>query len=179
MRCLFISIIILLISSASAWSQQIDLSTVKIKETIDLREDQTASKWRMVVLMARDGEPGHAYVAALTFREDTNTFVTDGAFGLYPTENLSKWVLGKVSGDLFIEGNDQFPDIAAIVWTNPKQHQSILDLRDKYQKEGTYALLVKDCVSLVADTAKILGMKKPKLTFTPYEYIKELISKNG
>lgn len=158
----------------SALSQTINLNEVQEKKTIDLRADLTPDAWKMVVLMARDGNPGHAYVAALSYRDDIEGFVTDGAFGLYPAESLNKWILGEVKGVVDIGGGDASPDVAVIVWTNPKEHSDVLGLRDKFQKEGTYSLLAKDCVSLVAEAAKKLGLNTPSLTVTPYGYVKRV-----
>lgn len=175
------SIMVALVLSAfsqTAFCQTIDLSEVHEKKTIDLRTDLSPDTWKMVVLMARDGYPGHAYVAALSYRDDIKGFVTDGAFGLYPAEALNKWILGEVKGSVDIGGGDANPDVAVIVWTNHKKHSDVLELRDKFQKEGTYELLANDCVSLVAEAARKLSLNTPPLTVTPYGYVKGVLDIN-
>lgn len=50
---------------------------------------------------------------------------------------------------------------------------------DKKYAGATYALGVKDCVSLSADVARVCGLTLPELNFTPYGLIQILRVYNG
>ncbi len=154
----------------------IDLSQVALKKTVDLRADKSSSNWRMVILLARQGVPGHAYVAAASFREDSESFVTDSVFGLYPKND--KWGIWEVPGGPELDKKDSKPDVALIIWTNPAQHAQAIATRERYTAEGKYQLVAKDCVSLISDVADILGLNKPPLALLPYPFVKGLLERN-
>lgn len=172
----------LLIGSTSAGSAQtIDLSLLPDdkKKTVDRRSDLTPQAWRMAVFMARDGEPGHAFLALLTFQEDIGGFVTDGVWGLYPGEgDIGRWGLNAVPGSIDVFADDSRPDGALLVWINPSQHQEITDIAEKYKKEGVWQLLFSDCVSLFAESARAAGLSTPLLTLKPYPFLNGVIAGN-
>lgn len=160
----------------------IDLGTVDNKETVDRRTDLTPEAWRMAVFMARDTSLadqsiGHAYIALLTYRDDIESFVTDSVFGLYPNEG-EKFSLGAMPGGIDLRPLDQRPDAALLVWINPDQHRSIADIAERYQKEGEYQLLLKDCVSLMSEAATAAGLTKSPIAIHPWAYVNDLIFLN-
>lgn len=161
----------------------IDLAEVDAKETVDRRSDLTPEAWRMAVFFARDTSIdnrsiGHAYVALLSFRLDTESFVTDRVFGLYPDEG-EKFRLGRMPGGIDLRPLDQKPDAALLVWINPAQHQTISDIADRFDREGEYQLLLKDCVSLMSEAASAAGLTKSPITLHPWAYVKDLMFLNN
>lgn len=182
-KTLMSAVVFSLAVATAGLAQEIDLSLVpeNAKKTIDRRSDLSPQAWRMAVFMARDGEPGHAYIALMTFREDINSFVTNGVWGLYPTGggDLGKWSLNAVPGSLDLSSSDSKPDAAFIVWINPEQFHAIEDIASGYNKEGKWQLLFSDCVSLMADSARAAGLTTPILTLQPYAFLSDLMSGNS
>ncbi|WP_171206595.1 hypothetical protein [Ruegeria sp. HKCCA0235A] len=173
-------------SASLIWAEDIpviDLSQVESKETVDRREDLSPQAWRMAVFFARDTSItdlsiGHAYVALLTFREDTESFVTDGVFGLYPDKD-EKFSLGKMPGGIDLRPLDERPDSALLVWINPAQHQAIEEIAQKFEKAGEYQLLLNDCVSLMSEVATAAGLTKSPITLHPWAYVNDLMFLNN
>ena len=161
----------------------LDLDKITNKKTVDRREDTSPTAWRIVVFLARAGSGsvqkslGHAYLSLLSFREDANTFSAESTFGLYPLQEAD-WILQEVPGAPDVLPSDAQPDIAMLVWTNRSQYEAVLGLRDLYKSQGTWQLLVNDCVSLMAKAAELLDLARPVMSLTPDGYVEELMKKN-
>lgn len=176
----------IIFSASLAWAEGIpviDLSQVESKKTVDRREDLSPQAWRMAVFFGRDTSItdvsiGHAYVALLTFREDTKSFVTDSVFGLYPDKDV-KFSLGNMPGGIDVRPLDERPDSALLVWINPAQHQAIQDISQKFEKIGEYQLLLNDCVSLMSEVATAAGLTKSPITLHPWAYVNDLMLLNN
>ncbi len=176
----------LLVIVAPVNAQTIDLEKVDEKKTVDKRTNLSPDNWHMLVFFARDRNPdvnsktGHAYIAALTFRDDIQSFVADSVFGLYPSQG-KEWILDyiDIDGDVDLSPADTDPDAALLVWVNKDVYQKALDIRDNWKKKGTWVLLLKDCVSMVGAVAEAAKLKKPGLTTVkPISYVKELMQLN-
>ena len=123
--------------SLAADISNIDLKTVEIKNTIDKRKDLSPEQWRMLVFFARDTNPnldskyGHAYVAALKYRDDIQGFVTDSVFGLYPYEGKD-WKLDFIDldGSVDVKPADKYAEIVLLVWVNTSAYQQALSSRE-------------------------------------------------
>lgn len=184
-KAMFLLVAALMFAANSARGQGIpdlDLGAVESKKTVDRRSDKTPEAWRMAVFFARNVNAeekaiGHAYVALLTYRDDIEGFVTDRVFGLYPDQS-PKWILNVVPGGINLKPEDQFPDAALLVWINPDMHAAIGDAADKFDAEGEYQLVAKDCVSLMAKAAELADLTRPSLALHPYTYLSELARLN-
>lgn len=166
-----------LVDNALADEPVIDLGKVKNKKSIDRRSDKSPVAWRMAVFLARGGVPGHAYVALMTFQDDIQGFVTNGVWGLYPVSS-KKWTLGAVPGGLEIRPDDSEPNAALLVWINPDQFANIEGVANRYNADGEWQLLLSDCVSLLADSAREAGLSTPGLTLRPLPFVEDLMAMN-
>lgn len=183
-----IALIIIGILPEVVSSQTIDLSKVDEKKSIDLRIDKSEDAWRMLVFMARDSDPsqdskvGHAYVAAMQWRSDIQSFVTLSVFGAYPySGDNSRGLLDyiDIDGSITLEPLDQYPDAALLVWVDEAQLADAIAVRDQWQRDGVWVGLLADCVSMFRDVASSVGVKLPvRLAKLPYPYIKEVMAEN-
>ena len=172
-------------SDDEASMAKIDLNSVKNKKTVDKRANKTPDEWRMLVLMARDAEPenalnsGHAFIAAMTYRDDLQSFDTNAVFGLYPVEG-STWGVINAPAEVEIKEDDQYPSSALIVWTNKAQHASALALKDNYARQGDFTLIFNDCVSFMKEIATLCDLEQPSTDdrLYPIHYVNGLIDKN-
>lgn len=164
-------------------AQEIDLGKIENKKSIDIRSDKNADNLYMIIFFARkensekNSKFGHAYMATLIF--ESNTFQPTGVFGLYPKDDKN-WALGKFSGGTDLKNLDSEPDAALLVWVNRDAYDAVLEERDKFEKEGTWALLIKDCVSMMHAVAKSTGLKIPKRAPAdyPHDYLTKLMKEN-
>lgn len=164
-------------------AQNINLSQIEDKGFVDVRKDKSSTNLYMFIFFARDKKltagslAGHAYVAALKFRNDTESFVTKSVFGLYPKKTV--WHLGNLPGKIALTSLDQKPGTALFVWVNRKQYDKAISIRDKWKKKGTWNAFDADCVSMMAAVAKAVGLKVPKRKNDfPYTYLQKLKKAN-
>ena len=160
------SIFLILNSVPSAQSAEgtIKLEKVLHKDFFDLRNNKNAKNLYMILFLARKpnipkASLGHAYVATLEFREDINSFVSTGVFGMYPDTDIKAWRLG--AGKLNIKPEDSDPDHVIYVWVNKNQYQKAVSIREKWEKRGTWKPLKGDCATLMLEIAKSIGLKVP------------------
>lgn len=175
-------------AESAADAPQIELAKVDLKKSIDLRENKSEDAWRMLVFMARDSNPekdsntGHAYVAALKWRADIQGFVTISVFGAYPyAGDNSRGKLDYIDGDgsIGLEPLDQFPEAALLVSVDSDQLARAIAVRDKWQREGEWSILFKDCVTMFQDVARTVGLNLPNRKYNkPYDYLVKVIDKN-
>lgn len=175
---------VILINSSAFGAETIDMAKVKNKVTIDLRKEQSSNNLFMVIFFARkpasekDSKVGHAYAATLEFHEDTDSFVETGVFGLYPKEKA--WHLGKFPGKVDLTELDANPNVALLSWVNKPEYEKVLALRLKWEKKGTWQALQGDCVSMMSETAKEVGLKVPNRGqgILPYDFLTNLVRLN-
>lgn len=176
------------VMSVPIHARNIDLAKVDVKKSIDLRNDKSEDAWRMLVFMARDSAPhndsktGHAYVAAMKWRADIRGFVATSVFGAYPYGgDNSKGILDFIDldGDIQLDPLDQSPDAALLVWVDKQQLAKALHVRDKWQRQKKWSLLIADCVTMFRDVAKAVGVKLPPRRLTkPYPYLVKVLKAN-
>ena len=122
---------------------------------------------------------GHSFVVLRKFNLETQKYEITKAFGLQPDKKRMKIEFAEASAT-FVD-LDLFPDVGLFINVNYSDYEKIEKLDGKYDKQGEYFLLLKDCVTLVDEAAKILNLKRPSLgrsILTPSKYLQYLIDHN-
>ena len=172
-------------SIETPWAQEIDLGKIEEKKSIDIRKDKNADNLYMLIFFARkanveeNSKFGHAYMATLIF--ESNSFQPTGVFGLYPKAGgVKKWALGGFPGGTALNKLDSEPDAALLVLVNRDAYNAVLDERENWEKEGSWILALRDCVSMMEAVAKAGGLKVPARSAAdfPYDYLAKLMKAN-
>ncbi len=187
MKNLFLALIIgtISLSIPALADQRIDLKKLENKVSVDLRKDKSVNNLYMIIFFARkantekESKVGHAYIATLQFDESTNSFLETGVFGMYPSGTV--WHLGKFPGRIDLTELDAEPNAAILAWINKPEYDKVLQIRSKWDKEATWQALQGDCVTMVSEAVKAVGLKLPQRTsgVLPYDYLKEVVSMNA
>lgn len=148
----------------------------------DLRKPGSKST-KAVVLCAREGVPGHAFVV-LGKEDEKRMMSTIEAFGFYPEKKDLKPLFGTVPGSLaneFIRGKGTKNDHSLILKVDDEQFAAVEKLRaDWAKRKPDYKLFERNCITFTGEAAKALGLTVPagKDTDLPPTFLKNLIEKN-
>ncbi len=160
------------------------LPTVSVAQEVavkDLRKAGSKST-KAVVLCAREGVPGHAFVV-LGKEDEKKLMSTVRAFGFYP-EKDTKPLFGTVPGTLadeFVRGKGTKNDHRLILKVDDEQFEAVEKLRaDWAKRKPDYKLYERNCITFTSEAAKLLGLIVPAgdPTDLPPTFLKGLIDKN-
>lgn len=134
-----------------------------------------------VTLCAKDGIPGHAFVALGRTDENRKESVNEGTWGLYPKNQLQggkSLVLGEVPGeirdDLFTQS-----DHKVVIEASNDEFERVQSIIERWKNGTSYELLSKDCVTFLTEVAnvfkhKIIIPQRMGIDNLPIEFVKKI-----
>lgn len=148
-------------------------------ETLQLLFPENNSSTQYIVeLRARDGFPGHAFVA-IGRKLDNGLVYYEAAAGFYPSEDESKLQslknLARGPGIVTLKFDDLNSDVVASVPVTQEQAANVAKRIESFDGQ-TYDLLENNCIQLVQAVAADLGLD-PSAPRTPFEAVKYLKAK--
>ncbi len=132
-----------------------------------------------VIIIARDGRLGHAFVSWGMEDQQGQRSVEQG-FGLYPKKGLG--VFSTVPGVLKDEWKEKSYSRMTnrlVVEVDKEAYDATLKIRDEWAARGEYKVIENDCVEFTKAVAQELGLPIPKRSWTknakPARFVQELM----
>lgn len=163
---------------------------VPLSAQADLYDDyiNSSSKSPFVAFLARDGFPGHAFVA-VGVHLDSGLMVYERFFGYYPISDSklaeAKLVFSKTTGQLDYKWKDTAWQVNYRVAIPEDKKSAVMAVVDKWKsndpKYNLFALGGKNCSAFAGEVAVAAGLKvvDGAGSMLPIDYIKKLRQANG